>query len=94
MDKRKRYVVQFLYVSLISLPTSSSLNHWWMSVILVVLFVGSLTSYQRGEHTINDELVFSNHMGYVFHDSCGIECGSTEELDTLREFICCKCAEK
>ena len=55
-----------------------------------------LTSFQRGEHTIDDELVFSNHTGYVFHfhDSRGIECDSTEELDTLRDFIRRKCAER
>jgi hypothetical protein len=49
---------------------------------------------QRGEHTIDDELVFSNHTGYVFHDSRGIESGGTEELETLKEFIRRKCAEK
>jgi hypothetical protein len=67
-----------------------------MLVILVLLFVctGALTSCQRGEHTIDDELVFSNHMGYVFHDSRGIECGSAEELKTLKEFIRRKCGEK
>ena len=42
---------------------------------------------QRGEHDINDELVFSNHEGYVFHDSRGIESGSVEELEILQEFI-------
>jgi hypothetical protein len=26
-------------------------------------------------------LVFSNHQGYVFHDSRGIESGSTKELE-------------
>jgi hypothetical protein len=31
-----------------------------------------LNMVQRGEHTINDELVFSNHTDYVFHDSRGI----------------------
>ncbi len=46
-----------------------------------------LTLTQRGEHDIDDELVFSNHTGYVFHDSPGIECGATEEVDTLQEFI-------
>jgi hypothetical protein len=65
-----------------------------MLVIIVLLFVCLLTSCQRSEHTIDDELVFSNHTGYVFHDSRGIECGSTEELETLREFIRRKCAEK
>jgi hypothetical protein len=38
--------------------------------------------------------VFSNHPGYVFHDSRGIESGGTEELDTLKEFIRRKCGEK
>ena len=65
-----------------------------MLVILVFLIVCPLTSCQRGEHTIDDELVFSNHTGYVFHDSRGIECGSTEELETLREFIRDKCGPK
>ncbi|KAH9015778.1 hypothetical protein EDB84DRAFT_1277208 [Lactarius hengduanensis] len=46
---------------------------------------------QRGEHRIDDELVFSNHRGYVFHDSRGIESGSAGELDMLREFIQQKC---
>ena len=49
---------------------------------------------QRGEHTIDDELVFSNHTGYVFHDSRGIESGSTEEVEILKEFIQRKCSEK
>ena len=53
-----------------------------------------LTMEQRGEHTIDDELVFSNHTGYVFHDSRGIESGSTEELEILRGFIQRKCGEK
>ncbi|KAJ7015897.1 GTP-binding protein, partial [Mycena alexandri] len=41
----------------------------------------------RGEHDITDELKFSNHDGYVFHDSCGLENGSTKELKTLEEFV-------
>jgi len=51
-------------------------------------------SMDRGEHVIDDELVFSNHTGYVFHDSRGIESGGTEELETLKEFIRRKCGEK
>ncbi|KAI9456010.1 GTP-binding protein [Lactarius psammicola] len=46
---------------------------------------------KRGEHSIDDELVFSNHKGYVFHGSRGIESGSTEELEILQEFIRRKC---
>ncbi|KAF8270883.1 hypothetical protein EI94DRAFT_1569710 [Lactarius quietus] len=49
---------------------------------------------QRGKHRIDDALVFSNHWGYVFHDSMGIESGSTEELETLKGFIQRKCGEK
>ncbi|KAF8262699.1 hypothetical protein EI94DRAFT_663842 [Lactarius quietus] len=51
-------------------------------------------SVNRGEHKIDDELLFSNHLGYVFHDSMGIESGSTEELEILKEFIQRKCGEK
>ncbi|KAN0134473.1 hypothetical protein V8E53_007619 [Lactarius tabidus] len=51
-------------------------------------------SMERGEHSIDDELVFSNHLGYVFHDSRGIESGSTKELRILQEFIQRKCKEK
>ncbi|KAH9051709.1 hypothetical protein EDB87DRAFT_1693810 [Lactarius vividus] len=44
-------------------------------------------SMDRGEHRIDDELIFSNHRGYVFHDSRGIESGSTDELGILQNFI-------
>ncbi|KAH9010869.1 hypothetical protein EDB85DRAFT_2125692 [Lactarius pseudohatsudake] len=48
-------------------------------------------SMDRGEHRIDDELVFSNHRGYVFHDSRGIESASTKELEILQEFVRRKC---
>ncbi|KAH8991740.1 hypothetical protein EDB86DRAFT_2830656 [Lactarius hatsudake] len=51
-------------------------------------------SMDRGEHTIDDELVFSNNKDYVFHDSRGIESGSTEELEILQEFVRRKCGER
>ncbi|KAH9160178.1 hypothetical protein EDB89DRAFT_934640 [Lactarius sanguifluus] len=51
-------------------------------------------SMDRGEHRIDDELVFSNHKGYVFHDSRGIESGNAEELMILQQFIRRKCEEK
>jgi GTPase SAR1 family protein len=51
-------------------------------------------SMDRGEHSIHDELVFSNHEGYVFHDSQGIESGSTDELLILQGFIQGKCKER
>ncbi|KAF8262884.1 hypothetical protein EI94DRAFT_1742403 [Lactarius quietus] len=51
-------------------------------------------SVNRGEHNIDDELVFSNHRGYVFHDSKGIESGSIEELEILKDFIRRKCGKE
>ncbi|KAN0129103.1 hypothetical protein V8E53_013099 [Lactarius tabidus] len=51
-------------------------------------------NFCRGEHCIDDALVFSNHEGYVFHDSQGIEAGDEEKLKTLKEFIQRKCGEK
>jgi len=51
-------------------------------------------SVDRGMHRIDDELVFSNHKGYVFHDSRGIESGCIEELEVLKEFIQSRCREK
>ncbi|KAH9057744.1 hypothetical protein EDB87DRAFT_988840 [Lactarius vividus] len=51
-------------------------------------------SMDRGEHTIEDELVFSNHEGYIFHDSRGIESGGIDELHILQEFIRIKCRQR
>ena len=31
--------------------------------------------------------MFSNHDGYIFHDSCGFEAGSDRELGVVQEFI-------
>ena len=84
----------FLSASLTSPSTRLNSTHPWMLVIIVLLLSCLLTWSQRGEHTIDDELVFSNHTGYVFHDSRGIESGSTEELDILQEFIRRKCGER
>ncbi|KAH9032012.1 hypothetical protein EDB85DRAFT_1957234 [Lactarius pseudohatsudake] len=44
-------------------------------------------SMDRGEHNIEDEVVFSNFDGYIFHESRGIEAGSAEGLRTVQEFI-------
>jgi hypothetical protein len=38
-------------------------------------------------HSIEDELVFRTHKGYVFHDSRGFECGSLDEVEIVRDFI-------
>ena len=97
----RRYVTVvpiFFSGSLISLPTSSNLTRQWRLVTISPALRLSLIFpriwCQRSEHTIDDELVFSNHTGYVFHDSRGIESGSTEELEVLKEFIHRKCGER
>ncbi|KAJ6504538.1 GTP-binding protein [Mycena vulgaris] len=42
---------------------------------------------ERGRHNISDELEFSNHKGYVFHDSRGLESGTADELKTIHDFV-------
>jgi hypothetical protein len=42
---------------------------------------------QRGEHNIEDELVFTNYKGHVFHDSRGFESGDDKEVKIVQEFV-------
>jgi hypothetical protein len=42
---------------------------------------------QRGEHSMDDELAFTNHCGYVFHDSRGFEAGGEDELKIVQDFV-------
>jgi len=49
---------------------------------------------QRGHHNIEDELVFANHDGYVFHDSRGFEAGGEDELKIVQDFVRRKSQEK
>jgi hypothetical protein len=49
---------------------------------------------QRGEHEIEDELTFTNHTGYVFHDSRGFEAGDERELKIVQEFVRRKSQER
>ncbi|KAJ7832457.1 hypothetical protein B0H14DRAFT_3871938 [Mycena olivaceomarginata] len=44
-------------------------------------------TFERGQHDISDELTFTNHKGYVFHDSRGLECGGEKELQIVQDFI-------
>ncbi|KAF5353995.1 hypothetical protein D9756_006983 [Leucocoprinus leucothites] len=44
-------------------------------------------SMDRGEHKIDDEIIFSNHKGYVFHDSRGFESGGVNELEIVQNFV-------
>jgi hypothetical protein len=38
-------------------------------------------------HNIEDELIFTNHDGYIFHDSRGFEAGGEEELQIVQDFV-------
>jgi hypothetical protein len=49
---------------------------------------------QRGEHDIEHELTFTNHGGYVFHDSRGFEAGNENELKIVQEFVRRRSQEK
>ncbi|KAG2052739.1 hypothetical protein BDR06DRAFT_1009357 [Suillus hirtellus] len=42
---------------------------------------------QRGNHDITNEMVFKSNPSFVFHDSCGFEAGSEEELESMKRFI-------
>ncbi|KDQ16264.1 hypothetical protein BOTBODRAFT_30968 [Botryobasidium botryosum FD-172 SS1] len=44
-------------------------------------------SADRGEHDINNELIFPGKNGFVFHDSRGFESGAVRERDIVQEFI-------
>ncbi|KDQ50392.1 hypothetical protein JAAARDRAFT_710731 [Jaapia argillacea MUCL 33604] len=45
------------------------------------------TKRQRGVHDIENEMIFAANPRYVFHDSRGFECGSTEEFKIVQDFI-------
>ena len=46
------------------------------------------TNYvQRGEHNIENELIFQSNSYFVFHDSRGFETGSVNELDLMKAFV-------
>ncbi|KDQ64038.1 hypothetical protein JAAARDRAFT_117913 [Jaapia argillacea MUCL 33604] len=44
-------------------------------------------SRERGEHNIENEMIFKANSRYVFHDSRGFECGSIEEFKIVQDFI-------
>jgi len=44
-------------------------------------------SQERGLHNVEDEIIFANHGGYVFHDSRGFEAGGEDELKTVKAFV-------
>ena len=46
-----------------------------------------LKVWQRGEHDIENEMIFESNRAFVFHDSCGFEAGRTSELDKVKDFV-------
>ena len=52
-----------------------------------------LKEWQRGEHDIENEMIFKGNTAFVFHDSRGFEAGRTLELDKVRDFVQ-KCSTK
>jgi hypothetical protein len=42
---------------------------------------------QRGEHEIENEMVFRSSPGLIFHDSRGFESGGVAELNRVKAFI-------
>ncbi|KAG2346615.1 era-like GTP-binding protein, partial [Suillus weaverae] len=47
----------------------------------------------RGEHDIENEMVFRNNPGFVFHDSRGFEAGGESEFDKMKVFIASRSKE-
>ncbi|KAG2140670.1 hypothetical protein DEU56DRAFT_911737 [Suillus clintonianus] len=44
-------------------------------------------SRERGEHDIDNEMVFQTNPGFIFHDSRGFEAGGESEYDKMNKFI-------
>ncbi|KAG2135156.1 hypothetical protein DEU56DRAFT_401094 [Suillus clintonianus] len=44
-------------------------------------------SRERGEHDIENEMVFRSNPGFIFHDSRGFEAGGESEYDKVKAFI-------
>ena len=51
-------------------------------------------SAQRGDHDIENELIFRNNPRFVFHDSQGFESGSVSELELMKRFVADRATRK
>jgi hypothetical protein len=51
-------------------------------------------SFQRGVHDIENEMVFRNNPGFIFHDSRGFEAGGHSEFDKAKAFIASRSKER
>ncbi|KAG2115666.1 GTP-binding protein [Suillus cothurnatus] len=59
-----------------------------------VLMASREVGPQRGLHDIENEMVFQNNPGFVFHDSRGFEAGGQPEFDKVKAFIARRSKEK
>ncbi|KAG2037938.1 hypothetical protein BDR03DRAFT_1091537 [Suillus americanus] len=53
-----------------------------------------MASRERGVHDIENEMVFRNNPGFVFHDSRGFEAGGHSEFDKVKAFIASRSKER
>ncbi|KAG1734528.1 hypothetical protein EDB19DRAFT_1156179 [Suillus lakei] len=51
-------------------------------------------SRERGEHDIENEMVFRHNPGFVFHDSRGFEAGGESEFNKVKAFIADRSKER
>ncbi|KAG1882505.1 hypothetical protein F4604DRAFT_1650484 [Suillus subluteus] len=51
-------------------------------------------SRERGVHDIENEMVFRNNPGFVFHNSRGFEAGGQSEFDKVKAFIARRSKER
>ena len=49
--------------------------------------LSSLSATQRGEHEIENQLIFKSNPQFIFHDSRGFESGSIDEMEKVNSFI-------
>ncbi|KAJ7738774.1 GTP-binding protein [Mycena metata] len=47
---------------------------------------------QRGEHDIENQLIFKSNRQFIFHDSRGFESGSANEIEKVKDFIAARSA--
>ncbi|KAF7333927.1 GTP-binding protein [Mycena sanguinolenta] len=51
-------------------------------------------STERGEHNIENQLVFKSNRQFIFHDSRGFESGSADEIQKVKDFITARSATR
>jgi hypothetical protein len=65
----------------------SELNPTAQVLWIYSLYYFLLKVWQRGEHDIENEMIFESNTAFVFHDSRGFEAGRTSELDKVKDFL-------